>query len=108
MDVDALPDLEVALEKLELLFLALSETDGDHERLAEPGWWEGLIECHFSDYSMQYFLSTAVADDGEWKYRVAAFSGVLRKFDDSLVACSGQDYALSKIEDLCDEVNRRL
>ena len=112
MDVDALGEepccLDTALDKLDELFLTIcARTVEDEENVGEEHLWEELLEIHFSGISMQDFLTTDYDDDGEWKFRAAAFSSVLQEKQD-FIAFEGQDFSLSKIEDLNHELNCRL
>ena len=114
VDIDALPDIGLALEKLELLLYAVDERRMlDEERFFDESLWGELIELHFGQYCMQYFLSTSVTDDGEWKYRASAFSNGIKEKGPDLIAFrdsgfDGQEFSLQKIEDLAHQLNSRL
>lgn len=108
MDIEALPDLSMASDKLEELFFELGEYGvRDEEHLGEEGFWRGVIEDHLCDYSMQYFLSTSFEEDDVFAERMPPLLAKLAAKED-LIAFDERDFSLSKMEDLNSVINAHM
>lgn len=105
MDVENIPNLEVAHEKLEELWLQLKFYLVDEENEGDPGFWEETMETYLSDYSMKYFLSTNFMEDKEMLKRVPPLLSALSR-NKHLICGEDQEMSFTKIEDLCDDINR--
>ena len=111
VDLDEIGDLKVAYSKLKALYKLLDERPVYYEeenlvkQEKEDWYWADILDEHFFDYSMQYFLTTPLSVDGEWKFRSSAFSSSSHMCKDSKnFADATKDYALSVIEDLMYEI----
>lgn len=107
VDIAALPDINIAMEKLEGLFNGLSSYDiEDETAFASACFWDAAIEQHLNDYSMQYFLSTNFADDKYYTKRMNALKAMLTLNED-LIVNAECDFSMRKIEDLNADLCRR-
>ena len=107
VNIAALPDINIAMEKLEGLFNALSFYDiEDETSFASACFWNAAIEQHLSDYSMQYFLSTSFDDDEYYTKRMNVLKAMLT-LDEDLIVNAECDFSMRKIEDLNADLCRR-
>lgn len=90
-------------EELGALYQKDEDAEFEDEKV-EEGFWEEQIESHFSDYSMQYFLTTLYEQDEELTERMPALIGKMVD-NKELITFNAYELSMSKLEDLCHELN---
>lgn len=106
VDVNVVADWTNAMDKMEDLFTLLCQvTAQDEHHRGEVGYWDGLMRDYFGDFPMMEFLSIPIQDD---KHYDAICHDLILEFNNNphRIGYAEHDYALQKIEDLNDAMNK--
>lgn len=90
-------------DKVFELWDAMSLHHIPEDQEGEEGYWSGLVEKLWSDYPMQYFLSTPCDKDEEMKQRIEAYSAEMTE-NINRVSDIERETALTILFDLRGEV----
>lgn len=108
VDIDAIEDLSVALEKLDEVHRQLEGIEiEDDEQFGKEGFWESLLEKCFEDYSMQYFLRADFEEDEEIDRRCRLLYELVNG-KEHLIDYDSLDMSMTKLEDLNNIIRKRM